>query len=98
MYKNLFAYLLILILLSSVAIPTYFSITEEICESSLVIDIEEDTDGNEKTEKSEVKIIALPIEFSSFHTCFFKKNSNSHQSDQYNSVYRKLELPPPENC
>jgi len=98
MYKTLFAYLLTIILLSTVAIPSYFSITEEIYESSLVIDIEEDTEGKEKSEKNELKIIGLPVEFSSLYNHSSREKSNTYQSNQYDSVYRKLESPPPENC
>ncbi|MBA6156114.1 hypothetical protein H3Z83_06215 [Tenacibaculum sp. S7007] len=98
MYKTLFAYILTLTLLSTVAIPTYFSITEEIYESSLVIDIEEDTDGNEKSEKNELKIISLPLSFSSSCVHFSSEKTNSYQSNQYNSVSSTLESPPPEYC
>lgn len=98
MYKTLFAYILTLTLLSTVAIPTYFSITEEVYESSLVIDIEEDTDGNEKSEKNELKIINLPISFTSSCLFYSSEKTNSFQTNQYDSVYRKLESPPPENC
>lgn len=98
MYKTLFAYILTLTLLSTVAIPTYFSITEEIYESSLVIDIEEDTDGNEKSEKNEIKIISLPLNFSSSCAHFSSEKTNSYQSNQYNSVSSSLESPPPEYC
>lgn len=98
MYKVLFAYLLTIILLSTVAIPTYLSLTEEICESSLVIDIEEDTDGNEKSEKNEIKIISSPINFTSSYTSFSPKKTDSYQFNQYNSVSKTLESPPPENC
>ena len=98
MYKVLFAYLLTIILLSTVAIPTYLSLTEEICESSLVIDIEEDTDGNEKSENNEVKIINSVVNFSYIFSFISQKKRNSYQFNQYNSVSKTLESPPPENC
>ncbi|WP_299156768.1 hypothetical protein [uncultured Tenacibaculum sp.] len=96
MSKNLFAYLLTIILLASVAIPSYYSITEELCESSLIIDIEEDTENNENSEKNEIKIIDFSNEFSSVYTLPCRDKKNTYISNQYNSISRSLESPPPE--
>lgn len=98
MSKNFFVYVLTIILLATVAIPTYYSITEELCESSLTIDIEEDTENNENSEKNELKIIGLPVEFSSLYTLSSRNEKNTYLSNQYNSIFTNLESPPPEYC
>lgn len=96
--KNSFiTYLLTLVLLATVAIPSYISITEEICESSLVIDIEEESDNNsENSEKTEFKIVSLPPEISSIYKHSNKYQANIYITNQYDSIYKKLESPPPE--
>lgn len=96
MNKPLFTYFLAFILLASVAVPSYISITEEVCESSLIIDIEDENDGNENSEEAEFKIVVSPFEFSSTYTLSFVFQKNIYQSVQYNSIYRRLESPPPE--
>lgn len=90
--------MLTIILLATVAIPTYYSITEDLCETSLTIDIEEDSESNENSEKNELKIIGFPVEFSSLYTLPSKEERNTYLSNQYNFVFCNLESPPPEYC
>ncbi|MCF2875963.1 MULTISPECIES: hypothetical protein [unclassified Tenacibaculum] len=96
MTKNFFVYLLTILLLASVAIPSYYSITEEICESSLAMDIEEDAENSENSEKNEIKIIEFSNEFSSSYTLPCRDEKNTYISNKYNSISRSLESPPPE--
>lgn len=83
-------------LLASIAVPSYISITEEACETSLTIDIEDENDGSENSEEAEFKIVALPFEVSSTYVLPFGFQKNIYKSVQYNSIYQRLESPPPE--
>ncbi|OSY88801.1 hypothetical protein WH52_03800 [Tenacibaculum holothuriorum] len=95
MNKPLFTYFLAFVLLASVAVPSYISITEEVCETSLVLDIEDENDS-ENSKEAEFKIVPLSFEFSSTYTLAFGFQKNIYKSTQYDSIYRKLESPPPE--
>lgn len=84
-------------LLVSIAVPPYLSITNEICEASLVLDIESENDSNENSKEAEFKIIALPFEFYSTYILPSDFQKNIYKSTQYNSIYKRLESPPPEH-
>lgn len=96
MGKTILTYFLTFILLAGVAVPSYISITEDRCETSLLIDFEDKNDGNEGSEETEFKIIALPFEFFSSYSQSFDFQKNIYKSIQYNSIYKGLESPPPE--
>lgn len=97
MGKSLLTYFLTFMLLASIAVPPYISITSEICEASIVLDIENENDSNENSEEAEFKIVALPFEFSSTYVLPSNFQKNTHKSIQYNSIYKRLESPPPEH-
>ncbi|CAL2089497.1 hypothetical protein [Tenacibaculum sp. 190524A02b] len=96
MGKYIFTYSLIAILTTSIVLPTYFSLSEKKCETSLVInDTENDGDENMK-EELELKFFYNNNIISSF------KIKESHKPDLYffkvyNSVSKKLDSPPPES-
>ena len=98
MLKKLFTYTLTLILLFTLTAPTIVSLSDyDICETSLLLDIEEDTDSKEKSEEiKELKIIGIPITFASIYQYTTREKISTCNSEIYQTIYHSLESPPPE--
>lgn len=98
MLKKLFTFALTLILLFTITAPTIMSLSDyDICETSLILDIEEDTESNEKSEEvKELKIIGIPVSFGSIYQYTPKEKIITLKSDTYQTIYHNLECPPPE--
>lgn len=98
MLKKLFTYALTLILLFTITAPTIVSLSDyDLCETSLLLDIEEDTDSKEKSEEiKEFKIIAIPTTFASIYQYTTREKINTYNTDTYQTIYHSLECPPPE--
>ncbi|WP_442265203.1 hypothetical protein ACSIGC_12775 [Tenacibaculum sp. ZS6-P6] len=75
--------------------PTYISITKFNCEISIEIDIDEDGEETEVTKDSEVKIVNPSPLFNTFSKNKIQ-NSIIYISTRYNSIFKKLDSPPPE--
>ena len=93
MSKYIVTYFFIALMAITVALPTYVSLCEEKCETSLSIDAEKDTD--ESINKIEFKFLCVTDILYSYH----------HKTDQkkltylpkvYTSIDKKQECPPPE--
>lgn len=98
MYNHLFTYSLTILLLFSIVTPTIMSLSDyDICETSLLLDIEEETDSKEKSEEiKELKIISFPLIFTSTYPVTSRKFINTYKKPTYPTIYRSLESPPPE--
>lgn len=98
MLKSLFTYTLAVLLLSSLAIPTIISLSDyEICETSLLLDIEEDTDSKENSkEAKEVKILSVTTSFLSVCKVFPNEKISTYNAKLYQTIYNSLDSPPPE--
>jgi len=92
MNKSLLTYLFAFILITSIVVPAYLSILEISYECA----IEKDLDEESETKKiEEVKI--LTTTFFKLNKGFsYSLNSIDFYAKDYNSISRKLELPPPE--
>ncbi len=74
-------------------IPTCISLCEEICETSVIIDAETDSDEAHK----ELEIKFLHANFESFaYNSAITQIKLPYQNKVYNPVYKKQECPPPE--
>ena len=91
MYKNIFTYLLLLTLLTSVVVPTCLSFSETTYELSVEFDIEEEA---EKTKDIEVKMFETVNEFLP-NTFFVNKSGVVYFPKKYNSIHLNLDSPPP---
>ncbi|MGB1042908.1 MAG: hypothetical protein ACPGU6_05905 [Tenacibaculum sp.] len=80
------------------AVPTVISFSDyDVNETSLMLDIEEDTDNKEGSEEiKEFKIIGIPVALTSVFQFTSTKKNNSHATVLYQVIYNSLELPPPE--
>lgn len=85
-------------MLFSITVPTIVSLSDyDICETSLLLDIEEDTDSNEKSEElKELKILNTEMA----HICVSNNNTKAkitpYNLELYQTIYHSLESPPPE--
>ncbi|WP_348715861.1 hypothetical protein [Tenacibaculum sp. 190130A14a] len=69
----------------------------DICETSLLLDIEEDTDSNEKSEEvKEIKILKTEVAFINVSSANSKAKINTYNLELYQTIYHSLESPPPE--
>ena len=93
MSKNIFTYLLILLVASTVVIPTYVSLSEEICETSVIIDTEKD--GDEAHKELEIKFLHYHPESFTYNNVI-SQTKLPYQNKEYNPVYKTQECPPPE--
>ena len=96
MGKKIFTYLLMFILLGGIVVPSYISITEDLCEAAFQLDIEEDTDTNEESEKTELKLLGVPFQTEKLGLIAFQQKKCGYTTKVYTTVYKNLELPPPE--
>ncbi len=98
MLKSLFTYSLTLLLLFSITVPTIVSLSDyDICETSLLLDIEEDTDSNEKSEEvKELKILNTEVAHINVSSTNNKATITTYNSELYQTIYHSLESPPPE--
>jgi hypothetical protein len=91
-------YFFAITLITSIALPTYLSLSEKGCEYSLVItDFEDDSEQSEKNHDSDVKIIHF------FQTTFPSNRFESkhkivYLSSQYSTLSLKVDSPPPEQA
>ncbi|MGG8496790.1 hypothetical protein ACQY1Q_10260 [Tenacibaculum sp. TC6] len=93
MSKYILAYFFITLMVITVALPTYVSLCEEKCETSLSIDAEKDTD--EAINKVEIKFLcANDVVYSYQHKTNQKKLP--YLLKVYTSIDKKQECPPPE--
>lgn len=92
MYKYFFTYLLAIVLISSVVIPTFLSFNDVSCELSLEVDAEEES---EKIKEIEIKMFAEIGEYFA-HKHQEVRTTIVFYSKQYTSVYLNLDSPPPE--
>ena len=83
------------ILLTSIVLPTYISITKFSCEVSLEIDMDEDSEETEITKDNEAKIVTPSPLFKTYSKTKIQ-NSIVYISTRYNSIFKKLDSPPPE--
>ena len=96
MAKQLITYFFSLILLTSVAIPSYMSLVEETSNIEVVdIGEEEEKNGKESSKDLEVKNY-YSIDLSNFYNGLEKKKQISFYSKNYTSHQNKLISPPPE--
>lgn len=96
MEKYFKTYFLAIVLISTIALPTYFSLITTDYEVSLVIDMEEESEESEPTKDLELKIFP---NINTFFTCNLNEYKgktvfNTHK--EYNSIFQKLDSPPPE--
>ena len=97
MSKNLIVSLFTLIIITVVTIPTVLTLTENSCEVSSFFDSgeEEDKQGKESFKDQDIKV------FQSYSNVFLfpqlnHLNSLQVYSNTYNSVYKLIFSPPPE--
>ncbi|MFY7671219.1 hypothetical protein ACOSP6_09075 [Tenacibaculum sp. MEBiC06402] len=89
-------YFFAITLITSIALPTYLSLSENACEYSLVInDFEDDSEQTEKNLDTDVKIIH------SFQEMIAYKSVNTENnivflSREYSALSLKVDSPPPE--
>ena len=96
MAKQLIAYFFSLILLTSVAFPSYMSLVEETSKIEVVdIGEEEEKNGKESSKDLEVKNY-YATDLSNLYTGLEKKKQISFYSKNYTSYQDKLISPPPE--
>ncbi|SNR17395.1 hypothetical protein [Tenacibaculum jejuense] len=95
MIRVVYTYLFSLILVTSIVLPTYISITKFSCEISLEIDMEEDSEESEITKDTEAKITHTTQNLSTYSKIRIQ-NSIIYISTSYNSIFKKLDSPPPE--
>ncbi|SEC28403.1 hypothetical protein SAMN04489761_2574 [Tenacibaculum sp. MAR_2009_124] len=93
MSKYIFTYLLITLITSTVVIPTYMSLSEEICETSVVMDTEKDSDEAHK--ELEIKFLHSDQESFTYNNAITQIKL-PYKIKVYNPVYKKQECPPPE--
>ena len=97
MTKQLITYFFSLILLTSVAIPSYMSLVEETSKIEVVdIGEEEEKNGKESSKDLEVKNY-YSLDLSNLYTGLEKKKQISFYSKNYTSHKNKLISPPPES-
>jgi hypothetical protein len=96
MKTSFLTYFFAITFLTSIALPTYISLSEKACEYSLVInDIEDDSEQTEKGHDIDVKIIhpfqeAVTYQTESIQHCIIYLFSD------YNTLTLKVDSPPPE--
>lgn len=96
MAKQLITYFFSLILLTSVAFPSYMSLVEETSKIEVVdIGEEEEKNGKESSKDLEVKNY-YATDLSNLYTGLEKKKQISFYSKNYTSYQDKLISPPPE--
>ncbi|WP_431167126.1 hypothetical protein [Tenacibaculum halocynthiae] len=92
MSKHLFIYFLTIILITSVVVPTYITLSEKKCESSLVNDT---SDNDENIEEFKIKLYYSNDILASYQVTEIVRKV-LYLSKTYTSISRKLESPPPE--
>jgi len=96
MSKQLITYFFSLVLLISVATPSYMCLIEETSKIEVVdIGEEEEKNGKESSKDLEVKNY-YSLDISNFYTGLKNKKQISFYSKNYTSYYNKLASPPPE--
>ena len=96
MSKQLITYFFSLVLLISVATPSYMCLIEETSKIEVVdIGEEEENNGKESSKDLEVKNY-YSLDISNYYTGLKNKKQISFYSKNYTSYYNKLVSPPPE--
>ena len=96
MAKQLITYFFSIILLISVAIPSYMSLIEETSKIEIVdIGEEEEKNGKKSSKDLEVKNY-YSFNISDFYNRIKSKKQTSFYSKNYTSYHNKLVSPPPE--
>jgi len=96
MSKQLITYFFSLVLLISVATPSYMCLIEETSKIEVVdIGEEEEKNGKESSKDLEVKNY-YSLDISNFYNGLKNKKQISFYSKNYTSYYNKLVSPPPE--
>lgn len=96
MRTSFVTYLFTFILITSIVLPAYLSLSENISGYSLVInDIEDDTEKNEKNNDIDVKIIHNYQEIISYKNLHSIHNI-MYLSSEYNTRSINVDSPPPE--
>lgn len=96
MKTSLLTYFFAVILVTSIALPTYLSLSEKACEYSLVLtDLEDDSEQTEKNNDTDVKIIHIYQEIIPYKH-LKSKHSIVYLSSEYTTLSLKVDSPPPE--
>lgn len=91
MSKQIFIYFLTIILITSVIVPTYITLSEKKCESSIV----NDTDSDENLEEYKIKLYCSNDIIASYQVVVSQREV-LHLTKSYASISKTLESPPPE--
>jgi len=95
MLKKILIYLFAIILGASIALPTYLSISENVCKLSLVNDLEEEAEDVELLKDIEFRMVAADMVTVNNLFVFLPKKIFFIPKN-YNSLIRILDSPPPE--
>ncbi len=96
MKTSFLTYFFAVTLITSIALPTYLSLSKKAYEYSLVInDFEDDSEQSEKNNDTDVKIIHLHQEITPYKN-IVNKHKIVYLSSEYNTLSLKIDSPPPE--
>lgn len=93
--RKIFIYIWVIIFSISIEIPSYINIFDLNCDTSLIIDLDEENEDIEIGEDSELKLFPLFTTHINY-TVFQNKAEVLFISKAYNSIFKALDSPPPE--
>jgi hypothetical protein len=92
----LLTYFFALAILTSIALPTYISLSENVCEYSLVLeDTDDDSEKPEQTSDTDIKVLHSLQQVPAYHHLTNNKKI-VYLSSQYVALFIKVDSPPPE--